>query len=141
MSNIKTTLAYSPLSGSVYWGRVNLDTGVSVGNSKKDVTSAFLQCLEHKFPVNTKQNIEVNGEHHSTIYNIAAGRKMYAFDAINPDAIDNTKYQTLIEMFGLLYFDSHGCCKNCSNDLSKELGCDCSKHEKKLDMIMELCKA
>ena len=65
---------------------------------------------------------------------------MYAFDAINPDDIDNTKYQTLVEMFNLTYFDSHGCCGNCSNGLVEDLGCDCSKYEKKQDMIMELCK-
>ena len=53
-------LMYSPLSQSVIWGRTNKN-GVAIGNPR-DVTSNFLQVMEMKFPVNTSQNISVNGE-------------------------------------------------------------------------------
>ena len=59
---IKTGLGYSPLTERVYWGRQNTKTGLWIGNNKKDVTSEFLQVMEHKFPINTQQNISVNGE-------------------------------------------------------------------------------
>lgn len=58
---IKTGLNYSPLTGNIYWGKVNQKTGVAVGE-KKDITSEFLQVMEMKFPINTHQTITVNGE-------------------------------------------------------------------------------
>lgn len=51
----KTGLLYSPLTGRILWGRHN-------GNNQKDITSGFLQVMEMKFPVNTSQNVSVNGE-------------------------------------------------------------------------------
>ena len=56
----KASLQYSSLSGRVYWGRTN-NNGVSIGE-QRDVTNAFLQVMEMKFPVNTSQNVSVNGE-------------------------------------------------------------------------------
>ena len=53
---------YSPLTERIYWGRYNgQGNAVSSGNSK-DVTSEFLQIMEQKFPINTTQNVSVNGE-------------------------------------------------------------------------------
>ena len=60
MSN-KTGLLYSPLTERVYWGRHN-GKGIAVGGNQKDVTSEFLQVMEMKFPINTTQNISINGE-------------------------------------------------------------------------------
>lgn len=57
----QTGLMFSPLTERIYWGRHN-GQGVAVGNSKKDVTSEFLQTMEMKFPVGTVQNVSVNGE-------------------------------------------------------------------------------
>jgi hypothetical protein len=56
---MKTGLNYSPLSEEVYWGRTNKN-GVSSG-VMKNVTSNFLQVMEMKFPINTSQNVSVNG--------------------------------------------------------------------------------
>ena len=58
----KTGLGYSPITSRIYWGRQNTETGVWVGDNKKDVTNEFLQVMEHKFPINTIQNISINGE-------------------------------------------------------------------------------
>ena len=57
----KTGLLYSPLTERVYWGLHN-GKGVSVGDKQKDITSEFIQVMEMKFPINTVQNISVNGE-------------------------------------------------------------------------------
>lgn len=75
----KTGLGFSPLSGRIYWGLQN-DKGLWVGNKKKDITSDFLQVMEHKFPVGFSQNITVNGEHASTIANICASKSVYAIE-------------------------------------------------------------
>jgi len=58
----KTGLGYSPITHRIYWGRQNVKTGVWVGDNKKDITSDFLQVMEHKFPINTSQNVSINGE-------------------------------------------------------------------------------
>lgn len=57
----KTGLLYSPLTGRILWGRHN-GKGLAVGDNQKDITSEFLQVMEMKFPVNTSQNVSVNGE-------------------------------------------------------------------------------
>lgn len=57
----KANLQFSPLSGRIFWGRVNPKTCVSIG-FQRDVTSAFLQVMEMKFPVGTCQNVSVDGE-------------------------------------------------------------------------------
>lgn len=138
MSNVKTTLSYSPLSGRVYWGKVNLETGVAVGNTRKDVTNAFLQCVEHKFPINYSQNITVNGEHVSTIYNISSGRKVIAFSPVNPDEIDGELYNKLTDLLGTRDFDEHGACFGCRNDIAEV--CECDTLGRKQTMILALSK-
>ena len=60
MSN-KTGLLYSPLTQRILWGLHN-GKGMAVGDKQKDITSEFLQVMEMKFPVNTIQNVSVNGE-------------------------------------------------------------------------------
>jgi hypothetical protein len=60
MSN-QSGLLFSPLSGRVSWGRHN-GKGIAVGDNQKDVTNEFIQIMELKFPINTAQNISVNGE-------------------------------------------------------------------------------
>lgn len=57
----KTGLLYSPLTERIFWGLHN-GNGVAVGNKQKDITSDFLQVMEMKFPINTTQNVNVNGE-------------------------------------------------------------------------------
>ena len=57
----KTGLLYSPLTGRILWGLHN-GKGVAVGDRQKDITSDFLQVMEMKFPINTSQNVSVNGE-------------------------------------------------------------------------------
>ena len=57
----KTGLLYSPITERIYWGLHN-GNGVAVGNKQKDITSDFIQAMEMKFPINTVQNISVNGE-------------------------------------------------------------------------------
>ncbi len=132
----KTGLGYSPLTERIYWGLQNADTGMWVGNKKKDVTNMFLQVLEHKFPINTAQNISCNGENVSTIYNIKTGRDVIIFDTINPDDIDTKLYSELAILSGLSYFDDHGCCESCSNDLPD--GCECKELAKCQLMVMRL---
>lgn len=136
--NVKTTLSYSPLSGKVYWGRVNLDTGCAVGNNRKDVTNEFLQCVEHKFPVNHAVNMTVNGEHVSTLYNISADRKVIAFSPVDPDEIDGELYNKLTELLGTRDFDQHGSCCWCRNDIKDS--CECEKLSRKQTMILSLSK-
>ncbi|WP_045993467.1 DUF7446 family protein, partial [Halomonas sp. S2151] len=72
----RSGLGYSPLSGRIYWGRQNPKTGMWVGNDKRDVTSEFLQVMTHKFPVNTAQNISVNGENKYRVIVVDAGREV-----------------------------------------------------------------
>ena len=66
MSN-KTGLMYSPLTGRIIWGLHN-GNGVAVGNRHKDITSDFLQVMELKFPINTAQNVSVNGENKYRVF-------------------------------------------------------------------------
>lgn len=61
MANV-TGLMYSPITKQILWGLHN-GNGVAVGRKPpKDITSDFLQVMEMKFPVNTAQNVSVNGE-------------------------------------------------------------------------------
>lgn len=60
MSN-KTGLLYSPLTEKIYWGLHN-GNGTAVGDKQKDITSEFIQIMNLKFPINTAQNVSVNGE-------------------------------------------------------------------------------
>ncbi|AUR98373.1 head-closure protein [Vibrio phage 1.250.O._10N.261.55.E11] len=138
MANVKTTLSHSPLSGRIYWGKVNLETGIAVGNSRKDVTNAFLQCVEHKFPINYSQNMTVGGKHVSTIYNISSERKVIAFSPVDPDEIDGELYNKLTDLLGTRDFDEHGVCFGCRNDI-KDL-CECEKLSRKQTMIVALSK-
>ena len=57
----KTGLLYSPITERIYWGLHN-GNGAAVGNKQKDITSDFIQVMEMKFPINTMQNVSVNGE-------------------------------------------------------------------------------
>ena len=59
MSDNKMHLGHSPLTGRIYLGRQKGDHWVG---DKRDVTSEFLQVMEHKFPIGTAQNVSVNGE-------------------------------------------------------------------------------
>lgn len=59
LNNGYLNLGYSPLTERVYLGLQR--GGIWVGH-KLDVTSDFIQIMEHKFPLNTSQNISVNGE-------------------------------------------------------------------------------
>lgn len=58
MSN-KLKLGFNPIDKRVYLGRQK--DGIWSGD-KRDVTNDFLQVMEHKFPINTAQNISINGE-------------------------------------------------------------------------------
>ena len=62
MSNIKTGLMYSPLTERVFWGQMNIKTGVKVGREPRDVTSDFISIMLQKFPINTRQIITANGK-------------------------------------------------------------------------------
>lgn len=57
----KTGLLYSPITERIYWGLHN-GNGVAVGSKQKDITSDFIQAMEMKFPINTVQNVSVNGD-------------------------------------------------------------------------------
>ena len=59
MADNKRHLGHSPLSGRIYLGRQNNGMWQA---GKRDVTSEFLQVMEHKVPINTCQNVTVNGE-------------------------------------------------------------------------------
>lgn len=58
MNNNLLKIGASPMTGKVFLGlqRENMWVG-----HKADITSDFIQVLEHKFPVNTSQNISVDG--------------------------------------------------------------------------------
>jgi hypothetical protein len=58
MLDNKLHLGYSSLSEKIYLGRQR--NGLWQGE-KRDVTSEFLQVMEHKFPMNTHQVISVGG--------------------------------------------------------------------------------
>ena len=58
MSDNKLKLGLSPITKKVYLGRQK--KGMWLG-SERDVTSDFLQVMEHKFPINTTSNVEVDG--------------------------------------------------------------------------------
>lgn len=62
----KASINYSPLSGRIMLGRVNQSTGVAIGE-QRDVTSNFIGIMLEKFPINTMQNIECNGEVEATV--------------------------------------------------------------------------
>lgn len=67
------TLGLSPLTGTVYLG---LQRGhLSVGH-RIDVTSDILSILELKFPVNTAQVIEVNGQPKSRFLNLSMDKEV-----------------------------------------------------------------
>lgn len=76
MAKIKSGLGYSPLTERVYWGKQNTETGTWVGNEKRDITSEFLQVMEHKFPVNTVQNVSVNGENKYRVIVVSMDREV-----------------------------------------------------------------
>lgn len=58
MNSGALNIGFSPMTGSVYLGlqRDNMWVG-----HKQNITSDFIQVMEHKFPINTAQNISVNG--------------------------------------------------------------------------------
>ena len=71
---MKTGLNYSPLTEEILWGRTNKN-GVSSG-FMKNVTSNFLQVMEMKFPINTSQNVSVNGTNKFRVIIVAMDRKV-----------------------------------------------------------------
>ena len=68
MSSIKTGLMFSPLTKKVYWGRMNVKTGVSVGDNQKDITSDFISIMLQKFPLNMRQKISCNGKVEAVVF-------------------------------------------------------------------------
>jgi hypothetical protein len=58
MADNKMHLGHSPLTGRIYLGRQKDNHWVG---QKRDVTNEFLQVMEQKFPINTSQNISVDG--------------------------------------------------------------------------------
>lgn len=58
LNNDLLKMGYSPLSKNIYLGLQRGD--ISVGH-KQNITSNFIQIMEHKFPINTSQNISVEG--------------------------------------------------------------------------------
>lgn len=68
MSDVKTGLMFSPLTEKVYWGRMNVKTGMSVGDNQKDITSDFISIMLQKFQLNTKQNISCNGKTEAVVF-------------------------------------------------------------------------
>lgn len=72
----RTELMYSPLSGRIYWGRYSGEGVVTSSGKNKDVTSEFLQIMEQKFPVNTTQNVSVNGENKYRVIVVDMERKV-----------------------------------------------------------------
>lgn len=54
----KLKIGQSPLTGKIYLGLQRENCWVG---HKQDITSDFIQVMEHKFPVNTAQNISVDG--------------------------------------------------------------------------------
>lgn len=138
MSNIETTLCFSPLSKKVYWQRVNKETGVGVGTKGKDVTNAFLQVMEHKFPVNTYQKITVDGKHHSTIYNVDAGVDVLTFRRPDKENIDDVLLKKLLDAFGGWFFYYHGECEPCFSGIDEN--CVCERKHRVNTMILDLCR-
>ncbi|MGK0272156.1 MAG: hypothetical protein ACI88H_002822 [Cocleimonas sp.] len=59
MNNGSLKIGCSPMTGKVYLGLQRDDMWVG---HKADITSDFIQVMEHKFPINTSQNISVGGE-------------------------------------------------------------------------------
>jgi hypothetical protein len=62
MSNIKTGMMYSPLTERVFWGQMNIKTGVKTGKEAKDITSDFIGVMLQKFQINTQRTITANGK-------------------------------------------------------------------------------
>lgn len=60
MKDNKLHLGYSPLTERIYLGKQNQVKKMWVGE-KRDITSEFIQVMEQKFPINTSQNISVDG--------------------------------------------------------------------------------
>ena len=58
MIDNKLHLGYSPLTEKIYLGKQNKNVWVG---EKRDITNEFLQVMEQKFPINTIQNISING--------------------------------------------------------------------------------
>lgn len=66
MANLdKIDIGYSELTEKVYLGEIKT---VGEWKEKKDITSKFLQIMEQKFPINTVQNIAVNGKNKYRIF-------------------------------------------------------------------------
>jgi hypothetical protein len=82
----KTGLMYSPITKQILWGRSN-EKGVSSG-TPKDVTSSFLQVMEHKFPIDTCQNISINGENKYRVLVIRMGREVILDGKVIPEVTD-----------------------------------------------------
>ena len=54
----KMQLNYSPITHKIMLGRIK---GNTAQGEQRDVTNNFLQVMEMKFPINTSQNVSVNG--------------------------------------------------------------------------------
>jgi hypothetical protein len=70
----KTGLMYSPITKQILWGRSN-EKGIYSG-TPKNVTNSFLQVMKHKFPVNSCQNISINGENKYRVLVVGMGREV-----------------------------------------------------------------
>jgi hypothetical protein len=57
----KYEIGFSELTERVFLGKSKKLKNHSEWISKKDITSQFIQVMEQKFPINTTQNISVNG--------------------------------------------------------------------------------
>lgn len=71
----KASIHYSPLTQRVMLGRVNPLTGVAIGEMR-DVTNAFLQVMELKFPINSTQVINVDGEPSYRVIVVDIGKRV-----------------------------------------------------------------
>lgn len=104
MANTKTGLLYSELTGHVYWGTMNLDTGIARGN-KKDVTSDFIGIMLQKFPPNFKQDIVCNGKFEAEIIVLGEGNKNRARFKVAKEMED--MLQQLSDMMPMLDEQTH----------------------------------
>jgi hypothetical protein len=107
MSDVKTGLMFSPLSEKIYWGKMNVKTGVSVGNNQKDITSDFISIMLQKFALNTRQDITANGKVECVVFVVdeekarryQQSKAMFDFlESIADVALDESQNNELIEL-------------------------------------------
>lgn len=76
----KLNLGFSPLTRKIYLG---LQRGSMWVGHKTDITSDFMQVMEHKFKPNTATTIEVDGEKKYRFINLDIGKEIL-IDGKNP---------------------------------------------------------